>query len=113
MYNHYDHLIFVLMHIRNGHLYTDCLVWCRCANSVNIVEAVINVLMDLIIIVGYTSQSSMVLLVLISVMELTTFIKLAVAQQLCWEEELYYLYITDGYQLGLGMFEGNVCLAMK
>lgn len=44
---------------------------CRCANSVNIVEAVINVLMDLIIIVGYTSQSSMVLLVLISVMEPT------------------------------------------
>lgn len=71
--------------------------------------------MDLIIIVGYTSQSSMVHLVLISVMEptffiiitkkLTTFIKLSVAQQLCWEEELHYLYIIDGYQLGLGMFE--------
>lgn len=39
--------------------------------------------------------------------KLTIFIEWTVAQQLCWEEKLCYLYITDGHQLGLGMFEAN------
>ncbi|XP_047269074.1 probable protein S-acyltransferase 19 isoform X3 [Capsicum annuum] len=71
---------------RKGQVKMPCSAHCamlRCASSVSIVEAVINVLMDLIIIVGYTSQSSMWLNNCVGRKNYITFISL-MATSLVW-----------------------------